>query len=896
MKGLLLLTCAVVSFPHFAPPVASASRLIVDWGHDWGTGWYRQAVTQQANSPWRPLDQRDLNDNGTTDDDWIGGWAFNDSVPLSPANPDYDSHYPSAVFYGAAIVRVTDLPKKANGEGYEKVSAPSEGHINQNHELRDDWNLMSMPARKRQPDLSRFAGALLVYWKKDAFLNGGDRFQVSFQRGDNIGIFISRYWGGVDWGRWLIRDGETFYLSEATFAGQTEPFGLTMDAKPEDGGMSGARNPVVRTTHVIDPSTTRWAVYEPAAPDAVFFDPQQARYQQRTFANVTAVGFLAQRDMARGYPTAWGLWGKPHGVGEPIALKFNAAQARASIDAPPEWSATVELVPVGARNAPWLLVARTETTYRQWLEVWRWAVTNQRAGNYPEAMKALEIPGYVFSRDGVPGSAETGLAQTHSVLEPVTTISWYDAVAWCNALSEMEGREPAYYSDAAFTEPFRTVLERRYRDEAAARPAVFWKEDADGYRLPTRLEFAVLFQQAGAGGTWTAVNAEGQTRPVGRLALDGNGLADVRGNVAEWVCPVEGSVPADAPGPFFALGSSYQFPANPLEASLMPFGEQPFRGSHAIGFRVVRNGSGQLPAVTDQAVPQLAVMRGARAPSSRTVSPDNLAERALEQLGSVTFETAGTLPPNANANRNYRGGEAYAIAIARTEVPYLLWNAVRQWAEQQKGYAFNHGGDIGNLHYNPPEAAEAVYHSDEPVTNITWFDAVVWLNALSELCGREPVYRDPASGEPLRDAGTLRLPMYPSYHYFNPGRDTTRRVDTGGVFELRTDTQANGFRMPTFAELRQADPGNDSLDAGWTRENSSLRTHPVGTRQADTAGLYDLQGNVAEWTYGGDALFGQSRYGTDFARAKGVPPHPMNKKENFFVGRSWIGLRPVWRP
>ena len=36
-------------------------------------------------------------------------------------------------------------------------------------------------------------------------------------------------------------------------------------------------------------------------------------------------------------------------------------------------------------------------------------------------------------------------------------------------------------------------------------------------------------------------------------------------------------------------------------------------------------------------------------------------------------------------------------------------------------------------------------------------------------------------------------------------------------------------------------------------------------------------------TYGGDRLFGQARYGTGFADEPGVPPHAMNRKENFFV-------------
>ncbi len=121
--------------------------ILVDWGHDWGGGWYRHPPEKDNNSAWRPLAEVDLNENGTTKDDRTGGWAYSLTETLSPYNLVYDYTYPSAKFYGAAIVQVTDIPEKEGG-GYENVQAPSEGHINQNHELRDDWNLMTFPARK----------------------------------------------------------------------------------------------------------------------------------------------------------------------------------------------------------------------------------------------------------------------------------------------------------------------------------------------------------------------------------------------------------------------------------------------------------------------------------------------------------------------------------------------------------------------------------------------------------------------------------------------------------------------------------------------------------------------------------------------------------------------------
>lgn len=139
---------------------------------------------------------------------------------------------------------------------------------------------------------------------------------------------------------------------------------------------------------------------------------------------------------------------------------------------------------------------------------------------------------------------------------PVHSVSWFDALKWCNARSEMNGLEPAYWLDADFTQVFKT---------GEAFPHVRWNV---GFRLPTESEWegAARGGREGERFPWTpghtisheranyysrpgrrydpseqaqfhpefAVGEWPFTSPVGRFTPNAYGIYDLAGNVEEW--------------------------------------------------------------------------------------------------------------------------------------------------------------------------------------------------------------------------------------------------------------------------------------------------------------------------------------------------------------------------
>lgn len=200
--------------------------------------------------------------------------------------------------------------------------------------------------------------------------------------------------------------------------------------------------------------------------------------------------------------------------------------------------------------------------------------------------------------------------------------------------------------------------------------------------------------------------------------------------------------------------------------------------------------------------------------------PDELMRKALEHLAEKrrAKQEAESAAKNAaeDALRQSRERAVKELISELVSIPGKSFKMGRTEVSQSQWE-----GVMGN---NP----SYFKYSDHPVDSVSWYDAQAFIKTLNE----HPV---------VKEAGIVfRLPTPEEWEY------ACRAGSTGEFGLLSSGKEGNAASMAWYI------PNTSNGDT----------TRPVGKKMPNAWGLYDMHGNVKEWTSGRNADYGITRGGS----------------------------------
>jgi len=765
-------------------------------------------------------------DGNPDTDDWVQTIPFSLTSPMSPKVPQWDTSWDSSTFYGGiGFIYAGRRDKHGLSEKYTNTAEGDE-----KMKPGSNWAVHAQKKVKGSP----FRGYFSPIWCKKEFPHMGNLYPVSFDANSKIGLYTQRYWTGYEGVRFVLKDAGQLYISEV------------LSNNWRKGGGSGPWD-----LRIVSPLETRWAPWSMNEGDWDLKVSEDVSYEKRIFNDVEAIGFYIYKDRFDDVP---------------VASKWECFEAYANVTHPKIPSETLDMRELN--NGTYL--ATCETPYAVWKQIFR---MSRSIGQFVFD----EEPGMLYDRFGSMGSMRFG-SETHTQAEPATDLTVRDILAWCNALSEYEGREFVYYTTPDFqpgTE-FRYVIRGAWHKNKSVyeEKPIYVKWAADGFRLPTPSEWLAGREAKEPG--WGAADSKGKTQSVGTKPANAKGLYDMQGNVWELLWTWGDKLPV-ATKAITVAGGDFNFPVDPLTVSASPYGDRPFTGSHNIGFRLLRREPGQSkPDTTFRAEKFSAPLW--------TINPETVTQTRAPETADIPLVE---IPEGKLFDYDMT-----SFKMGAHEITHQQWKVVFDWAKANS-YSFDGDGDLGSMDHRLYTVQE--HGSDEPVTDISYFDMLAWCNALSEMQGLTPVfYADEARTKVYRNVYRYRQSQLLNRNYIeghlpkNPEEISVDNWKTVPGRNVWVKWEADGYRLPSTYEWVYAynagatttypwgNNFNDVEKMGWVYRNAEGRIHPVGLKKPNAFGLYDMVGNVVELCV--------DSAGKGYGHVRGQTVNPLMKYNSYDYG------------
>ena len=522
--------------------------------------------------------------------------------------------------------------------------------------------------------------------------------------------------------------------------------------------------------------------------------------------------------------------------------------------------------------------------------------------------------------------------------KPAINVSWWDAIAYCNWLSEKEKLPRAYDSNG-------NLLDKE---------GIVTKDPSKvvGYRLPTEAEWEYAarggnkskgYKYSGSDSvnevSWYDSNSGSKTQEVGKKGSNELGLYDMSGNVWEWCSDFYGDYSSSVQtNPYNSTAGSDRVLRGGSWGSGAIYVRVEFRyyyspasADYGLGFRIARTvqyeGENRPPLTPYNPSPSKeATVWG----PSVTLSWDSYDADYDSMTYDIYLDTNSNPTTKVAAKKSATSFRVEGLSYdtvyywrvvskdnsgAITEGP--VWKFTTQEPEPalvlvEKG-SFTMGDTWGDGEGNefPIHQVTFIYdfyigkyettfseydafcettcrsipddedwrRGSRPVINVSWWDAIAYCNWLSEVEGFPKAYDD--KGNLLDKDGRVTT---------DPSKVVGYRLPTEAEWEYvaRGGNKSKGYKYSGSDNVDDVawywrNSGDKYLTGNWdedTMMKNNCRTQEVGKKAPNELGIYDMSGNVWEWC--------SDWYGSNFY-IKSPIINPYNNSGSFRVNRggSW---------